>query len=243
MPYLVSTGSSQHPVWPLLQQPQDPRWDLLLGATCKIQPALISNIRQISKLLQKRKRKKRETFIRGKILSTHPFYTDLTCLSSCGNTMTFSYTISTFTLAGTPYPWVKRRNNSKVSCSITQVCWPGFEPTFWWLIATRTWIWCSKPLGHDNPVYCCSIFLLLQIGKGLEWGGGCHYLHTWSVSARLMAEEKTLTKISSSPGSGRATSPMYSFSGPPHSSNCGAFMVAMVSWTNKILYHFKIYKT
>ena len=40
------------------------------------------------------------------------------------------------------YPWVKRSNYSKVSCSRTQVSRPGFEPTLWWL-STRTWIWCS----------------------------------------------------------------------------------------------------
>ena len=28
-----------------------------------------------------------------------------------------------------PYPWVERSNYSKVSCSGTQVSWPGFKPT------------------------------------------------------------------------------------------------------------------
>ena len=47
------------------------------------------------------------------------------------------------------YPWVKRSNYSKVSCSRTQVSRSGFEPTLWWL-STRTWIRCSQPLGHDT---------------------------------------------------------------------------------------------
>ena len=43
----------------------------------------------------------------------------------------FSFTISTSTLAGTHlYSWVKRSIYSKVSCSRTQVSRPGFEPTF-----------------------------------------------------------------------------------------------------------------
>ena len=41
----------------------------------------------------------------------------------------FSFTISISTLAGTHlYPWVKRSNYSKESCSRTQVSRPGFEP-------------------------------------------------------------------------------------------------------------------
>ena len=55
---------------------------------------------------------------------------EYTAPSCRGAPKTFSFTISTSTLAGTHlHPWVKRSNYSKVFCLRTQVTRPGFELT------------------------------------------------------------------------------------------------------------------
>ena len=46
-----------------------------------------------------------------------------------------------------------RNNYGQVSCSRTQVPLPGIEPTFWFSDNTRTWVRCTRPLGHDTPLH------------------------------------------------------------------------------------------
>ena len=62
------------------------------------------------------------------------------------------------------YPWVERRNYSKVSCSRTQVSQPGFKPTLCW---TET---PELEFGALNrpamiPIVCYLLWTLILTGK------------------------------------------------------------------------------
>ena len=64
-----------------------------------------------------------------------------------------------------------------MSCSRTQVPLPGIEPTFWFSDNTRTWVRCTRPLGHDTPPFWLFTNLIISSSSQNSW-----YLYSYLIA-------------------------------------------------------------